>query len=275
VELEFLPAAPALHRHVSVYYRIRIDQAVVEDIERADVGYLRFFLSGSGVIRYTSGRTDGAHPIALMAPGTEVARYRLNGPLDCFGCVLLPDFWGSIADLDASSIANHNLDATIAFGPAAAELFDRLKSMESMVEMAKALDAFLITRIRPIPEDQVQVIDRIGDWLRGFPIPPTEILYAGIDKSPRQILRLANRHFGAAPKMLARKFRGLRTASRLIGTRGVIPEALVAEYSDRAHLTREIKYFTGLTPKQLQVNASPIVQATLHPDNFRAEAPWT
>ena len=40
-------------------------------------------------------------------------------------------------------------------------------------------------------------------------------------------------------------------------------------------MNREIKYFTGMTPKQLQVNSNPVLLATLHPSNFRAEAPWT
>ncbi len=88
-------------------------------------------------------------------------------------------------------------------------------------------------------------------------------------------MRLANRYFGAPPKLLSRKFRALRTASRLIGTRGPVPEALVADYADRAHMIREVKHFTGMTPRNLQINSSPIMQITLHPDNFRAEAPWT
>ncbi len=275
MKLEFLPAAPALERHVSVYYRITVDQPVIEDIERADVGYLRFFLKSEGSIRYASGRTDISHPCALMAPATEIGHYRLTGPMDCIGCVLLPDFWGGIVDLDASDFANQNRDSTTILGPAARDLFDHLQSMESMTDMAKALDAFLIPRIKPISADQMEVIDRIGDWLRGFPIPAPDILYAGIDMSSRQILRLANRHYGAPPMMLARKFRALRTASRLIGTAGKVPESLLSEYADRAHLSREIKHFTGLTPKQLQGRISPILQATLHPDNFRAEAPWT
>ncbi|MBL0002378.1 MAG: hypothetical protein IPO97_16215 [Sphingomonadales bacterium] len=50
------------------------------------------------------------------------------------------------------------------------------------------------------------------------------------------------------------------------------PEAL---YAERAQMTREIKHCTGLTPRGLQVCSNPIMQMTLHPDNFRAQAPWT
>jgi AraC-like DNA-binding protein len=275
VKLEFFPAAPALNRHVSVYYRIRVDQARVEDVERADVGYFRFFLNAAGTIHYASGISDNVHQVALHGPATETGHYVIEGPLDCFGAVLLPDFWDGLVDGDATDCANRCMNGVEFFGAEAQALFDQLQMIESIEDMAKLLDAFLIRRIKPLPADQIKVIDRIGDWLRCFPIPQPDALYENLDISERQATRIANRHFGAPPKMLARKFRALRTASRLIGTKGAIPKILIDEYSDRAHLSREVKQFTGLTPKQLQFNTNPIVQVTLHPDNFRADAPWT
>jgi hypothetical protein len=275
MDLEFMQPAPALARHVSIYYRMRVDFPLIEDLERADVGYLRFLISGKGSITYASGHRDPEHPVILMGPATETGRYTLSGPLDCFGCVLLPDFWGGIADLDATAAANRSLDGSLTLGSESRDLFDRLSDMTTINDMATATDAFLVRRIKPLPKDDVAVIDTIGAWLSCFPIPAPDALYNATARGPRSVLRLANRHFGAPPKMLARKFRALRTASRLVGTKGMIPHELIDEYSDRAHLTREIRQFTGLTPRQLQVNSNPIVRATLHPDNFRADAPWT
>jgi hypothetical protein len=40
-------------------------------------------------------------------------------------------------------------------------------------------------------------------------------------------------------------------------------------------MVREVKHFTGLTPRNLQITSNPIMQITLHPDNFRHDAPWT
>ncbi len=275
MELHFLPPSPSLNRHVAVYYRIQIDQPVVEDLERADVGYLRFFRSGKGTISYARGETDNAHHVALHGPSTETGAYVLEGPLDCFGAVLLPDFWTGIVDAQADECANRCLDARDFFGDDIQALYDHIAGLESFEDMAKALDSFLLMRITMVSADHRKVIDGIGDWLRLFPIPAPDALHDMLHKSERQVTRLANRHFGAPPKMLARKYRALRTASRLIGNRGNIPPELIDEYSDRAHMSREIKHFTGLSPRQLQINANPIVLATLHPDNFRAEAPWT
>jgi AraC-like DNA-binding protein len=274
-DLDFAKPSPALASHVADYYLVRIDAPMIEDVERADVGYLRFMFSGSGWYKYQSGPRDAGHRIMLLGPSTEIAHYTVTGPMYIFGAVLLPEFWGGIADCDATDFANRALDATGVLGTEVHTLCDQLEACGSVEEMARLANAWLLRRIRPVPADHLEVINKIGEWLCCSPIPAPDRLYAETGKSDRQVMRLANRHFGAPPRMLARKYRALRTASRIIGTRGSIPDELADEYSDRAHMNREIKYFTGMTPKQLQVNANPILLATLHPSNFRAEAPWT
>ena len=275
MELSFAMPAPELAPFVSIYYRVFFDYPQIEDFERADVGYLRLMFGGHGFYNYPGGQRDPDCPVMLLGPATVTASYNITGPLDSFGCVLLPEFWGGIVNADANDYANRARDGVPLLGDEARALFDRMKGLRDVEEMGRMMDAFLIPRIRKPPDDHRAVIAKIGDWLSCRPIASPEALYAACDLSPRQVMRLANRYFGAPPKMLARKFRALRTASRLIGTKGPVPDALTSDYSDRAHMIREIKHFTGLTPRQLQINSNPIMQVTLHPDNFRAEAPWT
>lgn len=275
MDLSFAMPAPELAPFVSIYYRVFFDYPQIEDFERADVGYLRLMFGGHGFYNYPGGQRDPDCPVMLLGPATTTASYSITGPLDSFGCVLLPGFWGGIVDANASDYANRARDGVPLLGNEALALFDRMKGIRDVDEMGRMMDAFLIPRINNLPEDHRLVIAKIGDWLSCLPISSPEALYAACDLSPRQVMRLANRYFGAPPKMLARKFRALRTASRLIGTKGPVPDALTREYSDRAHMIREIKHFTGLTPRQLQINSNPIMQVTLHPDNFRADAPWT
>lgn len=275
MELSFAQPAPELAPYVSAYYYVFFDYPLIEDFERADVGYLRLMFSGHGFYNYPGGYRDPDAPVMLLGPATTTASYSITGPLDSFGCVLLPEFWGGIVDADASDYANRALNGVPALGEGALDLFAKMKGMKDVEAMGRMMDAFLIPRLRKIPDDQRAVIGKIGDWLSCLPIPAPEKLYEACDLSPRQVMRLANRYFGAPPKMLARKFRALRTASRIIGTRGPVPDTLAEEYSDRAHMNREIKHFTGMTPRNLQVNSNPIMQVTLHPDNFREDAPWT
>lgn len=275
MELNFASPAPELAPYVSAYYHVYFDYPLIEDFERADVGYLRLMFSGRGFFTYPDGRRVANSPVMLLGPASVTASYSMTGPLDSFGCVLLPEFWGGIVSTTAESCANTACDGVPFLGAEALTLFRRMKSARDVVAMGKVMDAFLLPRIKAVPDDHRAIIGKIGDWLSCMPIPAPDRLYEACNLSPRQVMRISNRYFGAPPKMLARKFRALRTASRLIGTKGPLPESLSDDYTDRAHMTREVKHFTGLTPRRLQVRSNPIMQMTLHPDNFRAEAPWT
>jgi AraC-like DNA-binding protein len=275
VKMDFALPAPGLSEHVSAYYLHRFDATLIEDSERADVGYLRFMFAGAGHIRHRERGIVQSSPVMLVGPSTETAPYSINGPLRAFGCVLLPQFWGGLIDMSAEDASNFSLDGAAVMGPDAMACFNDLILMDDVESMARRVDAFLLPRVKPLSPDHLKTIALIGEWLSQSPIPSTETLYSRAHLSARQVMRIANRYYGASPKMLARKFRALRTASKLIGSRGRIPEALYDEYADQAHMVREVKHFTGLTPRNLQITSNPIMQITLHPDNFRHDAPWT
>ena len=275
LELSFAPPAPELAPYVSAYYHVYFDYPLIEDFERADVGYLRFMFGGHGFYHYPGGRRVPHRPVMLLGPASIAVGYSMAGPLNSFGCVLLPEFWGGIVDASACDYANDARDGVPLLGEESLDLYRRMNGMRDVIAMGQMMDAFLLPRIKPLPDDHRAIIGKIGDWLSCMPIPVPAALYDACNLSPRQVMRIANRYFGAPPKLLARKFRALRTASRLLGIRGPVPNHLADEYSDRAHMTREVKHFTGLTPRGLQVRSNPIMQMTLHPDNFRAQAPWT
>jgi AraC-like DNA-binding protein len=274
ITMELARVAAPLSPYIAAYFRMRFDYPRIEEIERADVGYLRFTLAGTGYYDYGPRERYYDCPATILGPSTKKARYALEGPLDSFGCVLMPAFWGAILDRDAHVYANRVTNAVDLLGAEAQMLSNTLSQAHDTATMALLVDSFLIARINPLPADHIAVIAAISDWLCQDPTPPPETLYAACAQSSRQVMRYANRFFGAPPKMLARKFRALRTASRIVGTKGRVPDSIVADYSDRAHMSREVKHFTGVTPRGLQINSSPIMQISLQPANFRAIAPW-
>jgi AraC-like DNA-binding protein len=274
MELNFCAPAPALADHVSVYYLMEHTAPRFEDIERADVGYLRFFITADGYYDLPNGERRASADVMLLGPWTATCNWVMHGEMISFGCVLLPEFWGGLADCEASSLVNLAVDGRDVFGDSIQELHAALSKAGDIFEMGRLVDAWLIRRIKPISADHRAVIHAIGDWLRQKPIPSPDRLYERTDMSPRQVMRISNRYFGAPPSVLIRKFRALRTASRLLGVRGKIPLELIDEYADQAHMTREVKAFAGRTPRQLQLNTDPVLHATLHPSNFREEAPW-
>jgi AraC-like DNA-binding protein len=275
MDLEFARPAPALKHVISAYYLFRANYPLVEDFERADVGYLRFQLAGVGDYHFRDGRVEPSWPVLLIGPGNSAARYSVNGPLHSFGCVLLPDFWCAVVDGSAQDFADRSLDGSISLGATSQRCYETLSSLSTLADMVPVVDRFLLSVLKPTSPDNRKTIDTIGAWLSQNPIPPIEDLYAAMDVSPRQVMRLSNRFFGAPPKLLARKYRALRAASAIVGNKGKIENAVFEQFSDHSHMIREIKYFTGMTPRQLQINRNPIVKATLQPRNFRVEAPWT
>jgi AraC-like DNA-binding protein len=275
MELKFAAPDPLLRRAISAHYYFRADYPVIEDFERADVGYLRFMQSGTGHYHFRDGRMEPSYPVLLIGPGNSATRYSVNGPLHTLGCALLPDFWCSIVDASAADHADRSVDGTFLLGQGAQEVFDRVATMSAIEDMVPIVESFLLSRLKPTSPENRKTIDTIGAWLSSDPIPSVEDLYAAMEQSPRQVMRLANRFFGAPPKLLARKYRALRTASAIVGTNGKIPESAIAQYSDHSHLIREVKYFTGMTPRQLQINRNPIVKTTLQPANFNRGTPWT
>lgn len=93
LELSFAPPAPELAPYVSAYYHVYFDYPLIEDFERADVGYLRFMFGGHGFYHYPGGRRMPDRPVMLLGPASIAVGYSMAGPLNSFGCVLLPEFW--------------------------------------------------------------------------------------------------------------------------------------------------------------------------------------
>jgi AraC-like DNA-binding protein len=274
MELKVCLPSPALAHCFSLYYYIHYDYPMIEDRDRADVGYLRFLFTGDGNYEFANGNVTPAYDEMILGPSTVHARYLMNGPLHGFGAVLLPEFWGALVGRDASEFANRCTNAALLIGEDITVLRDELSGVEHIDAMAELFEHFMIRRLKAVDPDHRDAIGKIGDWLRNDPIPSPEVLYASASLGARQMMRVANRYFGAPPKMLARKYRALRTASLIVSGSDVTDDML-DHYSDRAHLSREVKQFTGLTPRDLKMQKSPIMQATLAPGLFNYDAPWT
>ncbi|MDB5690154.1 MAG: putative AraC family transcriptional regulator, partial [Sphingomonas bacterium] len=91
--------------------------------------------------------------------------------------------------------------------------------------------------------------------------------------SPRQLARLANRIYGAPPKLLARKYRALRAAHLLCDSGDDGFSAARDAFYDQSHLIREVRRFTGLTPTQYRENPPPVTRLMLQRRWFAAQLP--
>jgi AraC-like DNA-binding protein len=79
------------------------------------------------------------------------------------------------------------------------------------------------------------------------------ILLERLDTSPRTLRRRCQETFGYGPKTLDRILRFqrfLRLARHSAGPR-LVELAFAAGYADQAHLTREVRRLSGLSPKTI------------------------
>ena len=263
VGLRYFQPAGELRDFVSSYYLFHALMPRVEDLTRADLAQIRFMIAGRGSYTFSGrGETETA-TVSLIGPTMAPVRFAVDGPLIVFGISLLPAGWAALVHDDASRHADSADDATAVFGSLLEEALDALRgalSVERMVTVADCLMRALVRRSREAPLWFTRMTDA---WLMGAASPSVDALVEASSMSARQVERLARRIYGGPPKLLARKYRALRSAS-LLGSGDVTwQEAAGDAYYDQSHFIREIKQFTGLTPSRLIQDASPVTRLTL------------
>ena len=273
MELAFADPAPQLARLVATYYLLADDYSVMEDVQRADTGHLRIFLDGSGYYEFARGERYPSTPIFLNGPFTQHVRSVVQGPARFIGVALYPESWGGLIGRNASDFTDRADDAAPLLGTGAARWLEALRSCATIAEMAPVMDAFLVPMVKPVSSERRAAIQTIRAWLADSMFPNIADLYAVVDLSERQIMRIANSYYGSPPKTLARIYGALKTASSIVMNGGHIPEEALAHYADKSHLIREVKRVTGQTPRQLMNSSSPVMRITLHPSNFKELEP--
>lgn len=268
MQLTIAKPAPALSRFLLTYYLVEDETSITEDIQRADVGGFTFVLEGSGHYDFGRGKRILTTATMLNGPTTSCVSFSAFGPLRFVGASPQPDFWGGLVDADAARFANTMTDPTPFLSRDPAPTLDLLRTCRTVDEMAPILDAYFLSLAKPLPHDQIRNIELIRRWLSA-PIPKVSELYAQSKLTERQMIRIANRFFGAPPKALARKYAALRTATAICWGDEEVAKTMVAHFADQSHFIREVKNVCGQTPRQLKSLSRPLLRMTLHPSMYR------
>lgn len=273
MQVEFAVPHQALSELVANYYLVTEHYNVMDDVQRADIGHLRIFLEGSGYYELARGQRFQSTRFFLNGPFTQHMRSVVQGPTRFFGASIFPEGWVELMGCDASDLTDRAVDAEPYIGAVVSPWFDELGRCSTAAEMGLVMDKYLLPMIKPPRADRRKVTNAIRCWLGNSMFPDVADLYAALDLSERQIMRIANSSFGAPPKALSRVYGALRTATGIVMNDGAIPDEAIAHYADQSHLIREVKRVTGHTPRQLTTNSSPIMRFTLHPSNFKEIEP--
>lgn len=209
----------------------------------------------------------------MVGPTYGAYRFETRGPLLVFGIGLLPAGWAALVRQDASLHVDRVLDAEAVFGSIVSQTHEALAGLEKLSDMVEVADRFMRTIMACVPEPPLWFTRLTDSWLESVPSPEVDLLVDTLGMSGRQVERLANRIYGAPPKLLGRKYRALKAASEL--AKGGVSWSEVAgdAFSDQSHFIREFRRFVGLTPTQLVFNPPPVTRLTLERRRIMGELP--
>lgn len=256
----FAPSQP-LRGLISSYYVFHADVPRFSDLMRADLPQIRFMVRGSAHYQIADGESVQAPMVTLLGPTYRATRFDVQGPLLVFGVGLLPAGWAALVREDASLFANCIADASRLVG----RTFEDLLEMLANVRTSQAVD--LLDRVfrglfAGTLDPPLWLTRTTEQWLSHSPSPQVDDLVAALGISSRQVERLVRRVYGGTPKLLARKYRTLKIASEMNDRGASWQEVAGDAYSDQSHLIREFRQFTGMTPRQLVGQSTPVTRLT-------------
>lgn len=268
ITLDYAAPDADLREYLSVFYEFRAPVPVFEDVERADFAQLRFMLSGQGMYSFADGEQQPSFPVTIVGPTTGNTRIKAEGPVHIFGAGLLPVGWGALIGFEASTLVNRAIDATRIFGSVVQDAFEELRAAETFE--AKAAVGNRVTRAlaQQLEESPLSFARIVDEWLESALSPDVQELVDRVGLSRRQVERQCKRLYGVPPKLLARKYRAIRAATTLARGEAEVAELIGENFYDQSHFIREIKQFTGLTPKKFSDDLSVLAKLTVKPSEL-------
>jgi len=264
IGLDYRVPGPDVADYATLFYYFYTDLAVFEDMERADHAQMRFRLDdGPAEYHFPDGTVQQAPFVHIIGPTSTAFKVRAQGPIRLFGWGITAGGWGAMMGGDASNALNRMLDGAAVLGLRVLEARARLQAARDFDEMAAIGAALLREFVGGACPDMVRFARQVDAWLENSRSPEIDDLISATGLSRRQIERKCNAIYGAPPKLLARKFRALRAAVAMRGYDLSFDDAIGHGFYDQSHLIREVKQFTGLTPKQIRDEPTALAAITV------------
>lgn len=263
-ELDYRVPATDVADYATLFYFFRTDLSVFDDMERADHAQIRFRLDdGAAEYRFADGSTYQVAPVHVVGPSSAAYHVRAEGPVRLFGWGLTAAGWAATLGGDASNALNSALDAVPLLGARMTHVRAALIEASDFDAMVAIATALIHELAADSCREMMQFAQMVDQWLEESTSPEIDKLIAVTGLSRRQVERKCNAMYGAPPKLLARKFRALRAAVAMRGRDLSFDDAVGCGFYDQSHLIREIKQFTGLTPKQIRDQPTLLTHLTV------------
>jgi AraC-like DNA-binding protein len=129
-----------------------------------------------------------------------------------------------------------------------------------MVKIASIFAMSLWNRAQEVPLWFTRAVDR---WLAASLAPEMDDLIEATGLSRRQIEKLMKQLYGSSPKLLIRKYRALKAAHAVATGKTEWQDFAADAYYDQSHCIRDVKEFTGITPRAIQEETSRLTHLTI------------
>jgi AraC-like DNA-binding protein len=264
IDLDYRVPAADVADYATLFYFFQTDLPVFDDMERADHAQMRFRLDdGAAEYRFADGSTYQVAPAHIIGPSSAAYHVRAEGPIRLFGWGLTATGWAAMLGGDASNALNSALDAVPLLGPRMMQVRTALIEASDLDARVAIGTALIHELARESCREMMQFAQMVDQWLEDSASPEIEDLIVATGLSRRQVERKCNAMYGAPPKLLSRKFRALRAAVAMRGHDLSFDDAVGRGFYDQSHLIREIKQFTGLTPKQIRDQPTLLTHMTV------------
>lgn len=191
-----------------------------------------------------------------------------NSELEMIVTVFYPHTIGLFIDTPPSQFYNTEISGHSLGSPGLSRLASRVFSCESTDDAVRLIESFLTAKIAAT--DVPHNLARIGSALLTLTGSPTTTVARLADTAclgKKQFERVFRSYVGMNPKEYARIVRFQKSLAMMgNGCRDYADIAFGAGYSDQSHLIREVRTFSGLTPRRLAETGQA------HSDLFHAPA---
>lgn len=273
-QFHFVPAPPDLAPYLNSLYTWRTDAAELDEVLPAYSAQMTAFVQGEARMAFDRGSVGETSDAFFLAPLCEARRFSVRGPAMLFGASLNFRGWAALSGLSVHDHHDKFLAAEMVLGDELAQEFASLAPRwrkgeidDHGVHMAMA---DIVRRgLSELPRAHLQVIDRTLEWLSSSFRPELEDLYSTLPYSKRQVQRLVAQFFGQSPVRLVRRYRAVRAATLLSlpMLSDEVEADIHAAFYDQAHLIKELRFFTGRTPKRLIQEGEPL-SGMLGPEGY-------
>lgn len=204
---------------------------------------------------------------SIAGPQTQAVTSTLPAGTELVGVRFAPGLAAAALGVPADALRDATPSLEQVWGRAAAdELDERVDAADGLAAALRVAEDALLRRLPVLgPADAL-----VGAVVERLALPGARVAALGRDLgvSERQLHRRVSRAVGYGPKTLDRVLRFQRFLALAPSPGSLAELAFRAGYADQAHLSRDVRRLSGLTPAALRAR-----QARTASDPFKTEAP--